>query len=157
MMTQFTAGASDVFSALLTTRPTLKEEAIRTIDSGVLIWSTRSEDSAWCKKEYNSFEARQANGDFSFVAVRLQDAQLPSFVQGVLWIDAADQRDGPRGTSLLRLLYGLQSEPLPPDAVRLAARSDETTKQDLASIRSHSNSKDADEILRLRCHAQNQR
>src|SRR3954454_9490698 len=27
--------------------------------SGVLVWSVRSEDSAWCKKEYISFEAHE--------------------------------------------------------------------------------------------------
>ena len=32
-------------------------------------------------KECTPFEAREANGDFPFVAVRLQDAQLPAFVQ----------------------------------------------------------------------------
>jgi tetratricopeptide (TPR) repeat protein len=117
--------------------------------AGVLVWSVRSDDSAWCKKEYNSFEAREANGDFKFVAVRLQDAQLPAFVNGALWIDASSQRDGPRGTSLLRLLYGLQGKPLPPEAVQMAARIDETTNNDLASIRSHANGRDADEIVRL--------
>jgi len=114
--------------------------------SGILVWSTKSDDSAWCKKEYNSFEARQANGDFSFVAVRMQNAQLPVFVQGALWIDASDQRDGPRGTSLLRVLYGLQGKPLPPEAVRLAARIDDTTNTDLAGIRNHTSGKDAEAI-----------
>ena len=69
-------------------------ENLEASESGVLVWSTRSEDSAWCKKEYNSFEAREALGDFPFVAVRLQNAPLPIFVQGALWIDASDQLDG---------------------------------------------------------------
>lgn len=117
--------------------------------SGVLVWSTRSEDSAWCTKEYNSFEARQANCDFAFVAVRLQNAKLPGFVKGAIWIDAGDQRDGPRGASLLRLLYGLQGKSLPPEAVQLSARIDETTNSDLASIRNYVSGKDAKEIMRL--------
>lgn len=118
-------------------------------ESGVLVWSTRSEDSAWCRKEYNSFEAREALGDFPFVAVRLQNAPLPSFVQGALWIDASDQRDGLCGTPLLRLLFGLKGRPLPPEAVQLAARIDDTTSHDLASIRTFASGREADEIVRL--------
>lgn len=117
--------------------------------SGILVWSTRSEDSAWCRKEYNSFETREANDNFPFVAVRLQNAQLPTFVQAALWVDASDERDGPCGTTLLRLLYGLHGKPLPLEAVHLAARIDDTTKNDLASIRNHANGKDADDIVRL--------
>lgn len=117
--------------------------------SGVMVWSARSEDSAWCQKEYNSFEALQANGDFSFVSVRLQQVPLPLLVQGSLWIDAGDQRDGPRGTLLLRLLYGLQGQALPPEAVRLAARIDDTTNKDLACIRDYANGREAVEIERL--------
>jgi hypothetical protein len=124
-------------------------ENLEASQSGILVWSTRSEDSAWCKKEYNSFEAREANGNFPFVTVRLQNAQLPAFVQGALWIDASDQRDGPRGTTLLRLLYGLQGKPLPLEAVQLAASIDDTTNNDLASIRNHASGKDAEEIVRL--------
>lgn len=117
--------------------------------SGVLVWSASSDDSAWCKKEYNAFEAREASGGFRFVAVRLQDAQLPAFVNGALWIDASSQRDGPRGTVLLRLLYGLQGKPLPPDAVRMAAQIDETMSHDLASIRNSVSDRDVEAIVRL--------
>lgn len=117
--------------------------------SGVLVWSARSDDSPWCKKEYNAFEAREAGGDFKYVAVRLQDAQLPGFVCGALWIDASGQRDGPSGTALLRLLYGLQGKSLPPEAVRMADQIDGTTKSDLARIRSSVNDRDADAIIRL--------
>lgn len=124
-------------------------ENLEASQSGVLVWSTESNDSAWCKKEYNSFEARHANGDFPFVAVRLQNATLPSFVQGALWLDASDQRDGPRGTSLLRLLYGLQNKPLPPEGVRLAARIDATTANDLATLRNHANARNAEQIVLL--------
>ncbi|SEB22708.1 toll/interleukin-1 receptor domain-containing protein [Variovorax sp. YR216] len=124
-------------------------ENLNASQSGILVWSARSADSAWCKKEYNSFEGRHANGDFSFVAVRVQDVPMPPFVQGALWIDASDQRDGPRGTSLLRMLYGLQGKPLPPEAVRLAASIDDTTRKDLASIRSYAAGKDSEEIVRL--------
>ena len=117
--------------------------------SGVLIWSAHSDDSVWCKKEYNAFEAREGSGDFNFVAVRLQDAQLPGFVSGALWIDASLQRDGPSGTALLRLLYGLQGKPLPSEAVRMATQMDETTKADLASIRNSVSDRDVDAIVRL--------
>lgn len=117
--------------------------------SGVLVWSTRNEDSPWCQKEYNSFEALQAHRGFSFVSVLLQPAQLPGLTPGTLWVDASEQRDGLRGTALLRLLYGLQGKALPPEAVRLAARIDDTTLRDLARIRTHASSREADEIVRL--------
>jgi hypothetical protein len=124
-------------------------ENLEASQSGILVWSTRSEDSAWCRDEYNAFKARQASGDFRFVAVRLQDVSLPALTQGALWIDASGERDGLRGTSLLRLLYGLQGKALPSEAVRLAERIDDTTNRDLANIRSCTGARDSEGIVRL--------
>mgnify|MGYP003576883342 CR=1 FL=1 len=103
-------------------------------EAGILVWSARSEDSAWCRKEYDSFESRESSGDFKFVALRLNSAPLPGFVQGTLWIDCSEERDGLSGISLLRLLYGLQGKPLPEQAVRLATQIDEAAKNDMAAI-----------------------
>lgn len=124
-------------------------ENLRASESGVLVWSPRNEDSAWCKKEYNTFEARNANGKFPFVTVRLGNARLPDFVQGAFWLDCSDQRDRPSGDTLLRLLYGLHNKPLPPEAVAVAAAIDETTRKDLATLRVHTDGKDADAIVAL--------
>lgn len=118
-------------------------------DAGILVWSTQSGESAWCKKEYNTFQTLEAGGKFRFATLRLPSADLPGFVKGTLWIDCAEQRDGPSGDSLLRLLFGLHGKPLPPEAVRLATEIDEASKKDMAAIRVQAGSNDSASILAL--------
>jgi len=105
--------------------------------AGVLIWSTRSGDSDWCKREYDSFLAMQDGSGFRFVIARLQGANLPLFARNAIWEDFSEQRDGPSGTALLRLLYGLHGQPIPERGVRLAADIDEQTKRSLALLKVH--------------------
>jgi len=118
-------------------------------EAGILMWSARSEDSAWCKKEYCTFESREFRGDFKFVAIRLNNAPLPGFVQGTLWIDCSEERDGLSGMSLLRLLHGLQGQPLPEQAVRLATHVDDAARKDMAAIRTAASAKQVHEIVKL--------
>jgi len=125
------------------------EDNLRASQAGILVWSARSEDSEWCKKEYRAFQTLHDKGSFRFVISRLQAADLPLFAQDSLWVDATDQRDGPRGTSLLRLLYGLHGKPLPPSAVLLAADIDETTKRALARLKGLTDARDAEAIRQL--------
>ena len=108
------------------------EENLLASQAGVLIWSTRSDDSDWCRREYDSFITLQTERRFQFVIARLTGATLPLFARNAIWEDFAEQRDGPSGTALLRLLYGLQGKPLPDLAVRLATEIDQQTRRSLA-------------------------
>ena len=94
------------------------EENLEASKAGVLIWSTRSEDSDWCKREYDSFLTLQTERGFRFVIARLTGVKLTLFARNAIWEDFSEQRDGPSGTALLRLLYGLSGKPIPAAAVR---------------------------------------
>jgi hypothetical protein len=61
-----------------------------------LIWSPRSEDSDWCKREYDAFVTKESAGGFRSVIARLGDAVLPLWAQTKLWVDFSDDREGPR-------------------------------------------------------------
>lgn len=125
------------------------EENLEASQAGVLVWSTRSDDSDWCQREYNSFVTLQTERNFQFVIARLAGATLPLFARHAIWEDFTEQRDGPSGTALLRLLYGLHGRPLPSQAVRLAARIDQQTKRGLALLRTHTDAQDAATIQQL--------
>jgi hypothetical protein len=125
------------------------EENLDRSQAGILIWSPRSEDSDWCKREYDAFVTKESAGGFRFVIARLGGAVLPLWAQAKLWVDFSDDREGPRGTGLLRLLYGLQGQPLPAEAVRLAAEIDEETRRGLARIRAMTADADKARLIAL--------
>ncbi len=126
------------------------DEALASCASGVMIWSSASEDSDWCRKEYASFETRQSNDpSFRYVVVKLDTAPLPSFAQTKLWLDFSGVREGPGGADLLRLLYGLQDKPLPPQAVTLAAQVDDEIRKAVAAVRAARNNGDAARLVEL--------
>ncbi len=111
-------------------------EALDRSTAGVLIWSSRSEDSAWCTKEFNTMTAREeeAGSNFKQVVVRIDNVELPRLAREKLWIDFQDCRDGPTGSNLLRLLYGLHGRALSPEAVRLATEHDEAVRRASARV-----------------------
>ena len=126
------------------------DEALAKSASVVMVWSSATEDSEWCKKVYESFKTRQSNDpSFRFVLVKLDTVQLPFFMQAKLWLDFSDAREGPRGAGLLRLLYGLQGKPLPPEALKLAAQVDEEVKKALAAIRAAKQNGDVEKLVEL--------
>ncbi len=126
------------------------DEALSGCTSGVMIWSSASGDSDWCKKEYASFETRQSDDPtFRYVVVKLDAAPLPAFAQTKLWLDFSEAREGPSGAGLLRLLYGLQDKPLPPQAVALAVQVDDETRKAVAAIRAARNNGDAERLKDL--------
>jgi hypothetical protein len=124
-------------------------EHLRGSCTGILIWSSRSEDSQWCKREYDAFESMEADGGFRYVIARLDTAPLPAFAATKLWVDFSEVREGPRGSSLLRLLFGLHGLALPEPAVLLAAEVDDETKRALARVRAAREDQDRDRILEL--------
>lgn len=125
------------------------EENLGASQAGVQIWSTRSEDSDWCKREYDSFLTLQSERNFPFVIARLAGAALPLFARNAIWEDFSEQRDGPSGTALLRVLNGLHGQALPASAVRLAAKIDLQTKRSLALLKTHTDAQDALAIEQL--------
>jgi Flp pilus assembly protein TadD len=102
--------------------------------SGILIWSARTEDSAWCKKEFASMQAKELAGDYRFSIVTLGDVDMPALAAGKLRAEFPADSEGPQGSGLLRLLYGVVGEPLPPDAVQFGARIDDEVRKAMAAI-----------------------
>ncbi len=105
--------------------------------AGVMVWSSATEDSKWCEREYLAMESRRTRDPdtFHYVVSKLDDTPLPELAGEYIYIDFADCREGPRGTGLLRLLHGVLGRPLPDAAVRLATQVDKETSDALAAVR----------------------
>lgn len=126
------------------------EEGLDASAAGVLVWSTASEDSEWCKKEYSSFETRESNNpNFHYVVAKLDVVKLPTFAAQKLFLDFTESREGPCGANLLRLLCGLRGEPLPPEAVGLAVEVDEQNRAALTAIRAARANGDWERLVEL--------
>ena len=118
--------------------------------SAVMVWSNSYEDSDWCKGEFNYLETRekQAQG-FRYVIAKLDGTTLPGFAQGKIFVDFSERREGPGGSDILRMLYGLSGKPLPEKAVRLAAEVDEEVKRARSAIQAARLDGDPDRLLEL--------
>lgn len=114
------------------------EEGLAMSAAGVLVWSNEAADSKWCKKEYTTMQAMEMNeSGFLYLVATLDDVDLKAypFLAQKLYLDFSQFREGPRGGSLLKLLYGLTGEPQSDGAVRLVAKVDEETSKALAKIK----------------------
>jgi hypothetical protein len=102
------------------------EEALRTSQAGILIWSKATRDSEWVRREYQVME-RQATKKkgFQFVPVKLDDSSLPEFADNRIFLDFATYPDGPNGGELLRLLHAVVGKPLSKEAAHFANEQDE--------------------------------
>lgn len=104
-------------------------EALDASQAAIMMWSSTFDDSKWCMKEYNTLESKENNGaGFRYVIAKLDEAPLSGLASGKIHVDFSQDRDGPSGSGLLRLLHGIHGEPLPPEAVRLAADVDDELK-----------------------------
>lgn len=141
---QYVLAASDTLVAGLA-------EGLEKSASGVLIWSTATQDSQWCRKECDSMEAKAstAQSGFHYVVSTLDKVELPFWARQRVYIDFSECREGPRGTGLLRLMYGILGKPLPDAAVRLAILVDDMTQQALFKIRGSLNTGDYERLLQL--------
>lgn len=111
-------------------------EALNASQAAIMMWSSTFEDSEWCKKEYNTLESKENSGTgFRYVIAKIDESPLPAFASGKIHVDFSQDRDGPSGSGLLRLLHGIHGDPLPPAAVRLAADVDEELKTARAQIK----------------------
>jgi hypothetical protein len=107
----------------LTTR---LEEALRTSQAGILIWSKATRDSDWVRREYQVME-RQATwkSGFQFVPVKLDESAFPDFADNRIFLDFSTYPDGPNGGELLRLLHAVVGTPLSEAAAHFANEQDE--------------------------------
>ena len=106
------------------------QDALKTSQAGILVWSSATQDSDWVQREYQALErlATERKG-FQFVPVRLDRSEVPLFAQNRIFLDFADYPDGPNGGELLRLLHGIAGVPLREEAARFGAEQDEGAKQ----------------------------
>jgi hypothetical protein len=70
-------------------------------------------------------------------------------VQGKIFVDFSERREGPGGSDILRMLHGLAGKPLPEKAVRLAAEVDEEVKRARSAIQAARLDGDVDRLLEL--------
>jgi TIR domain-containing protein/tetratricopeptide repeat protein len=125
------------------------EEGLEQSAAAVLVWSAASQDSDWIRREYQAFEEREAGKNFRFVVVTLDRARLPVFLASRLYVDFSESREGPSGTGLLQLLYGLRGEPLPAKAIKLAAQVDAEIRDNVALIQSARSVGNPERLVRL--------
>ena len=126
------------------------EQPLERSAAAVMIWSSSSEESAWCNDEYTALRTlEKSRRDFRYAVVRVDEVELPLMAQAQLWIDFSAQPDGPTGTGLLRLLHGLHLKPLSDEAVRVAAAYDEAVACALTKVGAARNNGDAQALLEL--------
>lgn len=111
------------------------EDALRSSSAGVILWSSRTVDSEWCRHERQSMMSLRSSNKFRYLFAKLDGEPLPLFAQADLYVDFADSPEGPRGVNLLRILCGMRGVPLGDEAVRHAERVDAESKRVLMKIR----------------------
>ena len=73
---------------------------------------------------------QNANKGFHYVIGHVDDSEITGLAASKLWIDFSAQPEGPGGSGLLSMLYGLQVQPLPPAAVISRQRSTSRCEMD---------------------------
>jgi len=107
--------------------------------AGILVWSSHS-DSTWVKREHSAIRVLgdgRADTDLPFetVVAKLDDEELPLFLQSSLYVDFSPYPEGPRGGELLRLMHGIVGIPLSQEAVRACIRLDRETGEAMSKLR----------------------
>lgn len=126
------------------------QEALQTSQSGVLIWSRATSDSAWVTKEYSTLDRMATNKPgFYFVPVRLDNSELPPFVANRVYLDFSSYPDGPNGSDLMRLLHGIAGQALSLEAADFALHLDQDAKQAVDDVNAAIFNKDPDGLLEL--------
>lgn len=127
-------------------------EALQESAAAVFCFSAANAESAWCRKEYDTLEALEAEGaGFRYVAVRLDDAPPAAFVKSRIYVDCSGAPAGPQAFDLLRVLYGLQGKALPEECVKLELKLGLTakTKAALVQVKAAQAAGAKDELLKL--------
>jgi tetratricopeptide (TPR) repeat protein len=125
-------------------------EGLSKSGAGVLIWSKATADSEWCQKEYATMVAREMRDkDFHFVVAKLDGGDVPELAGLKIYQDFSEYREGPCGSGLLRLAYGLRNQPLSAEAVGFSESVDQDFRDSLLAIRAAREIGNGDELLRL--------
>jgi hypothetical protein len=125
-------------------------EALDASAGAVMIWSGNYEDSEWCKQESSKLETMQnQKKGFRYVIARIDESEITGLAATKLWVDFSKQREGPAGTGLLSLLYGLSGQPLPSSAVKLAANVDAQMRDGLLDVKAARDAGNADALVAL--------
>ena len=113
------------------------QEALKTSQAGLLMWSNAAEDSKWVRKEYDTLERKATdNDDFRFIPIKLDSQRLPEFAANRIFMDFSSYPDGPNGGELIRLLHGIIGKALDAETVRFANQQDEIANDALKEINS---------------------
>lgn len=130
-------------------------EALEASSSGVVLWSSRTKDSEWCKNELNAMRTLKGrHGTFNYVFAKLDAEPLPLFAQSDLYIDFEESPEGPRGVNLLKLLCGMRGVSLAPEAVELAEQVDQDAKQLLIALKGAVDAENPARLLEIGTSAQ---
>lgn len=126
------------------------ENGLESSQAGVLIWSAKSAESDWVRREYNAMEnmAGTKRG-FCFVPVRVDDKEFPLFARNRVFLDFAAYPDGPNGGELLRLLHAVVGQPLSDASMRFAADLDQQTQQAVSLIKAAQSNGSAKRLRKL--------
>lgn len=105
--------------------------------SEVLIWSTRTSDSAWVEAEIDAMNAMQKNTrntgfPFFYVVASLNGNTPPGLLGGQLYLDCSAYPERPTGVELVKHIAGLQGKPPGDEAARLASAFDTALKKEPA-------------------------
>jgi tetratricopeptide (TPR) repeat protein len=114
-------------------------ENLQASSSGVILWSSRTKDSEWCKRERQAMATlkdsrRNTQHPFNYIFAKLDAEPLPLFPQADLYCDFEESPEGPRGVNLLKLMCGMRGVSLAPEAVSMAQKVDQNTHQILIAI-----------------------
>ncbi len=125
-------------------------EAMEASSSGVILWSSRTKDSEWCKRERDAMSClKDETGTFNYIFAKLDSEELPLFARRDLYIDFEDSPEGPRGEKLLRLMCGMRGIVLVPEAVEMAQQVDQDMKQTLIAIKGAIEGDDGARLLEI--------
>lgn len=127
-------------------------EHLQRSNSGVLIWSERTQSSKWVENEYNAMfacktESEDGPNPFHFVVAAVDHTRVPALAGGSIHLDFSDYPDGPMGADLARLTAALQGNPLSPNAVMRVVAWERELKKEPVELRALAKSGDFDAIV----------
>jgi len=126
------------------------QEALQASQAGVLIWSAAASDSKWVSNEYQFLQQRaMSDPNFLFVPVRLDNSQLPPFAANRVFLDFSSYPDGPNGSDLMRLLYGIVGQAPSPEAAKFALKVDQQAKRAAEDVGAAIANKEPDQLIDL--------
>jgi tetratricopeptide (TPR) repeat protein len=127
------------------------EEGLEASSSGTILWSSRTRDSEWCKRERNAMRTLKdrAGSTFNYVFAKLDAEPLPLFAQADLYVGFEESPEGPRGVNLLKLMCGMRGIKLAPDAVVMAQQVDEDARQSMTQISGAIEAENAGRLLEI--------